>query len=151
METGVIRLRPHHLLCLLAFRGEGYSPEFIERAERLQRALLEDGIVVEVIEGLDDLCTGCPELKDECTSTEEDSGVYRLDCATASFFEIEPGLYEAAELLRIIWDRYSLERGYEICNGCSWLSRTDCPQIIINRFEELNFVGECSDGNVEGG
>lgn len=50
-----VRLRPHHLLCLLTYVGEGYSPGFVAEADRIA-ARLSGGEDVLVVEGPDDLC-----------------------------------------------------------------------------------------------
>src|SRR2546423_2260913 len=36
-----VRLRAHTLLCLQGFRGEGYSPSFIDNLARIHRDLIE--------------------------------------------------------------------------------------------------------------
>lgn len=136
-NAGVIRLRPHHLLCLVAFQGEGYSPEFVEKTRDLQRALLADGGVIELVRGPDDLCDGCPEMKDECVSLSPDSGVDRLDRASSSLLGVSPGRHRAAELLRSMKKTFTPERGYKVCAECSWLPRMDCPRVIAARLREL--------------
>ena len=52
----MIRLRPHHLLCLLTYKGEGYSPEFIANFDRLIRQLAAGHEPVEIVSGPDDIC-----------------------------------------------------------------------------------------------
>lgn len=135
--AGVIRLRPHHLLCLVAFQGEGYSPEFIEKALGLQRALLADDAVVELVRGPDDLCDGCPEMSRECVSLAPDSGVEKLDRAASALLGVTPGRHRAAELLLSMRKTFTPERGYKVCAGCSWLPRMDCPRVIAARLGEL--------------
>lgn len=57
----VIRLRGHHLLCLLGYRGMGYSEEYVENMTRVYVTLNRDGsTVVELVEGPDDLCAKFP-------------------------------------------------------------------------------------------
>jgi hypothetical protein len=135
--AGVIRLRPHHLLCLIAFQGEGYSPGFVEKTGGLRRALLTDDMVVELVRGPDDLCDGCPEMSRECVSLAPDSGVEKLDRAAADLLGASPGRHRAAELLRLLKNAFTAERGYEVCGGCSWLPRMDCPRVIAARLDEL--------------
>jgi hypothetical protein len=132
-----IRLRPHHLLCLVAFQGEGYSPKFIAQALGLQRALLAADTVVELVEGPDDLCDGCPEMKKECVSISGDAGVGGLDRAASDLLGIAPGRRRASELLQSLKETFSPERGYKICAGCSWLPRMDCPRVIAIRLKDL--------------
>lgn len=50
-----VRLRGHHLLCILTFAGRGYSPAFVDAmAEIVDR--LAAGEPVEIVDGPDDIC-----------------------------------------------------------------------------------------------
>ena len=50
-----VRLRAHHLLCLLTYRGVGYSPDFVDNFDDLCRRLTA-GEDVSLVEGPDDIC-----------------------------------------------------------------------------------------------
>ena len=52
----MIRLRPHHLLCMLTYKGEGYSPEFIANCDWLIRQFAAGNEPVEIVSGPDDIC-----------------------------------------------------------------------------------------------
>ena len=66
----MIRLRPHHGMCLLNFRGMGYSPEFTEKMTAVSELLRrEPETAVSVSDGADDLCAVCPHCVDgKCAS-----------------------------------------------------------------------------------
>ncbi len=56
-----VKLRGHHLLCLLGFRGMGYSPEFAENMANVYEKLRADpSTEVEIVHGPDDLCACYP-------------------------------------------------------------------------------------------
>ncbi|MGQ0665578.1 MAG: DUF1284 domain-containing protein [Nitrospiraceae bacterium] len=56
-----IRLRGHTLLCLQGFRGEGYSPEFVENMAALHQTLTNHPESwVEVVASPDAVCAACP-------------------------------------------------------------------------------------------
>jgi len=57
-----IRLRGHHLLCLLTYKGVGYSPAFVAGMTATAEALVA-GAVAEIVEGPDDICA--PLCRDE--------------------------------------------------------------------------------------
>jgi hypothetical protein len=50
-----VRLRGHHLLCLLTFVGKGYTPAFTANYRRIV-ARLNEGAAVELVDGPDDIC-----------------------------------------------------------------------------------------------
>ena len=50
-----VRLRPHHLLCMLTFIGKGYTETFTEIYIRIA-ARLSAGEDILVVEGPDDIC-----------------------------------------------------------------------------------------------
>ncbi len=56
-----VRLRAHTLLCLQGFRGEGYSPEFVENMAAIHRSLADrPETTVEVLDSPDAVCGACP-------------------------------------------------------------------------------------------
>src|SRR3954453_22802050 len=62
-----VRLRPHHLLYLLTYVGEGYTPAFVHNLDHVSRKLML-GEDVLLVEGPDDICA--PVLgtdQDHCT------------------------------------------------------------------------------------
>ena len=62
------RYRPHHLFCErflkveVPDRGEEFERVSRERKDTIET---EDDVVVEVIEGMDELCRVCPDCRDE--------------------------------------------------------------------------------------
>ncbi len=50
-----IRLRPHHLLCMLTYVGKGYSAAFVDNYDRIA-ARLSAGEDMLIVEGPDDIC-----------------------------------------------------------------------------------------------
>ena len=50
-----VRLRAHHLLCMLTYVGNGYSPAFVENYEVIA-ARLSAGEEIELVAGPDDIC-----------------------------------------------------------------------------------------------
>lgn len=54
-DRTTIRLRGHHLLCLLTYKGLGYSPAFVAGMTATAEALAA-GATAEIIEGADEIC-----------------------------------------------------------------------------------------------
>lgn len=56
-----IRLRGHHLLCLLGYRGKGYSESFcVNMTEIYERLRLHPETEIVIVEGPDDICRAFP-------------------------------------------------------------------------------------------
>ncbi len=52
-----VNLRPHHLLCLLTWKGVGYSKKFTAKFDSMTQQFTDHGrLGIKVVEGLDDLC-----------------------------------------------------------------------------------------------
>lgn len=61
-----LSIRGHTLLCLQGFRGEGYSPDFVENMAAIHRAVTDDPArTVRVIAEPDAICGACPHLRRE--------------------------------------------------------------------------------------
>lgn len=50
-----VRLRPHHLLCMLTYLGKGYTPTFIKNFDALATRIAS-GEMIQVVHGPDDVC-----------------------------------------------------------------------------------------------
>ncbi|MBZ9739135.1 MULTISPECIES: DUF1284 domain-containing protein [unclassified Mesorhizobium] len=119
-----VRLRAHHLLCLLTYVGKGYSPAFTANydaiAERLSRG--EDILLVS---GPDDVCApllGEPDphcLRDSAAGRDRQA---RDDVEALLGRPIRDGArldLDAAILMRL---RQAFSTGHvrEACAGCEW-------------------------------
>lgn len=84
-----IRLRGHHLLCLLGFRGMGYSKEFAANMARVYTTLREHPeSEVEIVAGVDALCACFPG--DQVYHCDE-SPVFARDALVLERLGLEPG------------------------------------------------------------
>ena len=114
-----IRLRPHHLLCLPRFRGEGYSPEFIEKAKEISELLQEPDTTLILVDGPDDLCEKCPVMQ-ECTYGEVHKLARDLDSIVldAIGLKLHEEIKAKMALSRTAKAIPSVEM---VCTGCQWL------------------------------
>ena len=83
-----IRLRGHHLLCLLGYRGMGYSDEFCVNMTSIYETLrTAPNTEIEIITGPDDICRAYPADKPgHCEGT-----VYDLDGKVLAQLGLAPG------------------------------------------------------------
>ena len=114
-----MKLRPHHLLCLPNFIGEGYDDAFCANMAACKRKLAAEG-VFELTAGADELCAACPHRRGEdCDAREK---VARYDAAAVRLLGLEPGQrYDAAALFaRVRAEIFTPGRLAEICPDCEW-------------------------------
>ena len=128
-----MRLRAHHLLCILGFRGLGYDEKFIQGMKRVVQRIKEyPGLKIEVIERCDDICTACPfnvegSCKNEVMGSEE--AVRRKDREVAERLELkEREKYSIKEILNLIKKKIKPDDLSAICGNCPWLRMRYCEE-----------------------
>lgn len=114
-----MRLRPHHLLCLPNFVGEGYDGAFCANMAEQKRRLAEEGFFT-LCEGADEVCAACPNGRDGLCAFQEKVG--RYDQAVCGILGLAPdSRYDAAELeKRVREEIFQKGRLGEICGDCEW-------------------------------
>lgn len=92
----MIRLRPHHLLCLLTYAGKGYSTAFVQNFDAIASRLASDSPWIEVVEGPDEVCQ---PLLGSCDHHCEEASVRVRDRLAAEDLMRLLGRIEAPTLL----------------------------------------------------
>ncbi len=136
-ENEAIQLRPHHGLCLLNFRGAGYSDDFSRNMAAMQKRLQENPeTAVRVTKGCDELCGRCPHREGSDCSSEHpplfDGNVLKL---TGIAYGQKLSWRELKERTTPL----SLHHLEEACPDCQWLSL--CRKIAAERLKEENGSG----------
>lgn len=114
-----IRLRGHHLLCLLGYRGKGYSDGFCANMTEIYETLrLRPETEIEVIDGPDDICRAFPT--DQISHCRNES-VYRKDrdILAQAGFEIGNRASWSFVLSRVA-ERVQPEDIRSLCADCRW-------------------------------
>lgn len=124
-----IRLRPHHLLCLLTWAGKGYSPAFTAGFTAIAGRIAAGESIV-IIEGPDDACA--PMLDDPDCHCHADSVVRRdrqaaRDVAALLGRPVAAGrelVLDETDLARM---RTAFAKGRlrSACTGCDWSGLCD--------------------------
>lgn len=140
-----VRLRGHHFLCILTYRGYGYTPAFVENMTALvERIAL--GAPVTLVEGPDDICNGF---------TAECRVVCDHDCSTPSTVEIDSLALEAVaamipldagapfvlgrEHVAQLREAFASGAIRRACERCSW--RDFCSEIAAEGFAGTKLFG----------
>lgn len=131
-----VRLRPHHLLCLLTYVGKGYTAKFIENYDRLTERL-SAGEDILIVDGPDDICEaliGEPEphcLRDSVRARDSQAAAdlaKLLDGGVA----VGVSMRLNAELLAKMRKAFAEGRVRKACQGCEW--STLCSEIAVNSY-----------------
>ncbi len=122
----MIKLRPHHLLCLIGWRGNGYNEAFSANFDKVAAALRGGGRF-EAVMGTDDICAACPHNEEgECRRGPRARPLL-LDQRVLERLELEAGqAYDYASVADALPARISPDDLASICAGCSWLDRGWC-------------------------
>lgn len=124
-------LRGHHLVCLHFFNGEGYNNEFIENLSKVLTTA--EYHKIDVLHGADDVCSKCPNLKQEkCNYTESaDVEIREMDKKALHLLGLSGGASIGWKDIRKripgifqMWYR-------EYCNSCGW--KRACEQNDLYR------------------
>lgn len=118
-DKNMVRLRPHHGMCLAYFEGKGYSDGFTENMQRMLE-FLEKDVQVELTVAGDEICQACPNLKENvCISAElvkmYDNKVLQM-CGLKSGDQISFTKFVDCVQKKILGNGKRME----ICGGCQW-------------------------------
>ncbi|MBI2830345.1 MAG: DUF1284 domain-containing protein [Chloroflexi bacterium] len=128
-----VKIRGHHLLCLLGFRGLGYSPEFTEAlAEIVQKLRSNTSLPITVVTECDVICVSCPHHKeDQCRKKEDsfDRKVRARDAEVLERLSFKPGERTTPQEA---WQRVKMKISAaaltEMCQKCEWVGYGYCHE-----------------------
>jgi uncharacterized protein len=133
-----VRLRGHHFLCMLTYRGFGYSAEFTGNMS-VQIAKIRHGAPVVLVTGPDDICAGMSKACTHATGHDCRAGdILEMDKTAKLAVEavLERGLGDIAPInqdelqkLRMAFADGTLRAA---CQGCSWFEV--CNSIVAEQF-----------------
>lgn len=138
----MLRIRPHHILCMRAYSGNGYSEEFKAKMENIineikayNKFLQVDNLKkemneVELVFHTDSICEECPNKLDENLCSSQDK-VELLDLKVASHFNLKEGFYNYSELESLVYNNIKEIIFDDICKECEWYGVTNCKDYII--------------------
>ncbi len=138
----MFEIRPHHLLCMRAYIGNGYSEEFkIKMEEVIKELKVKNEFLkvdnmnnekkeVKVVFSTDSLCEKCPNKLgyNKCTSQDK---VNLLDLKMIKYFNLNEGIFNYKDLQDKVYNKINEEIFDDICKECEWYNKTNCKEYII--------------------
>lgn len=115
------KLRPHHGLCISFFEGKGYSEEFVTHMREVINSGRQ-GAAITIVNGADEICSKCPNLKGSgCITFEK---VEWLDQQVVKACGLDIGKeYSFTQFLAQVQEELiDTDRWKTICRGCQWYS-----------------------------
>lgn len=134
----MIKLRPHHLLCIHSFQGKGYNGAFVDNmAAIVDKIKNNPEIIIEVCETTDDICQKCPSIQadDVCEFGDK---VKKLDDSVLQPFNVPVGVASYNTLRAILQKETTLPTLMATCAGCEWRDHMNCPSTIIATLKKHN-------------
>jgi uncharacterized protein len=133
-----VQLRGHHFLCMLTYRGLGYSAEFTANMTA-QIGSIRAGAPVMLVNGPDDICAG---MSKACShATGHDCGAHdilAMDTIARQAVEfvlkrdLAIGIAVTKKELDHLRNAFANGSIRAACDGCSWFEV--CNQIVAENF-----------------
>lgn len=125
-------IRGHHLLCLLGFKGYGYSKAFVENMRIISTQINAepDSVILKVVERPDDICTSCPHLGENgCLQNGPNSEdmVRKRDNRVVHALNLIPeGFLSWSSIILRIKEHITPFDLPFLCGDCKWLAGGYC-------------------------
>lgn len=121
----MLRIRGHHLLCILGFRGRGYDSAFVENMGRVEQAIRSrPELQLTVRVSCDDICAACPHAQDGMCQKHNgaEEATREMDRAVLSRLELKSGdTLTVREAYDRVLERIGVEDIVEnLCTECEW-------------------------------
>ncbi|PRD43941.1 DUF1284 domain-containing protein [Phyllobacterium phragmitis] len=136
-----IRLRAHHLLCMLTYVGKGYSPAFIANYDAIAGRLAREDILL--VAGPDDICA--PLLGDDDCHCHEQTVTERDARATEAISNLlarplRPGsrIVLDANMLSTMRRAFAAGKTRQACRECEWSEL--CSEVADGGFAEAKIA-----------
>ncbi len=135
----MLKLRPHHGLCILNFTGSGYSEEFTQKMTEVVAQLRQNPkTMIEVTKGCDELCGHCPNRTETgCSSEHPDLFDGNVLARTGFAYEQQLTWQELISKTSPL----SLDELDTMCPDCQWLEF--CKSIAGKRKSDGKNGTEC--------
>jgi uncharacterized protein len=122
-----INLRGHHLLCLLGYRGMGYSKEFCENMTVVYEKLRKGPeTMIGIVLGPDDLCAAYPKDQE---SHCEGRTVYQRDADILEKLGLQVGMERSwSDICSQVTEHVEPSDISHLCATCRWQPYGVCAE-----------------------
>ena len=136
-----MRLRPHHLLCILTFVGDGYTPAFVDNLAAIVRRI-GAGEPIELVDGSDDVCAPLEATEDRhCAGASvgrRDRAALLALVESGFAVDVRPLTLDAATLAHMR-EQFVAGTIRGACRGCEWSDL--CTAVAASGYRESRLLG----------
>ncbi|MCX8292996.1 DUF1284 domain-containing protein [Phyllobacterium sp. 0TCS1.6A] len=137
-----VRLRPHHLLCMLTYVGKGYSEAFVDNYDRII-ARLSAGEDVLICEGPDDVCgpllvSADAHCRRESVTVRDRNALREVGLLQGRPLAVGDTMRLDAGLLAAFRDAFAKGATRSACGGCEWADL--CSRVAKSGFDNVRLV-----------
>ncbi|MSQ14377.1 MAG: DUF1284 domain-containing protein [Dehalococcoidia bacterium] len=131
-----MKLRGHHLLCVLGFKGMGYSQSFIDNMAEVVAQLRDShDPSIEIVDGPDDICLAAPgRVGDSCGHSgrlDSEARVRDHDLRVLKWLGVASGtLVEWSRVKKMVAERMKPSDLALTCPSCPWRPLGVCAEGI---------------------
>ncbi len=111
-----MKIRAHHLLCMLYFQGKGYSEDFVGNFYKVLKALKKNPEIT-IANTCDAICTGCPHNTNNVCAKEK--FLRKKDEHVLKTLNFEPNqkIYFTDVHKKVL---HNLKELKKVCHDCEW-------------------------------
>ncbi len=124
----MLKLRPHHLVCLRLFQGLGYDGTFTAKMQEICDFMNSGGDGrFTLVSGADDICAACPNHTPDSTCALGEADAWLRDARALDALGLRAGsAYSFAEVDRLFKKNMTEEAFEAVCGGCRWKEAGVC-------------------------
>ena len=127
MQIPIIKLRPHHFLCLKGYKGYNYNKTQIGVWDRIAK-ILKDKPDTDIFigKGKDSLCSSCPANNGTFLTCIE-KNILELDKKVRQLLGLSVGeKRKYSDVVDIMNKKVTKEKHKELCSKCFWWQKGLC-------------------------
>lgn len=122
----MLHLRAHHAMCILNYRGKGYSMEFVKNMDSIVAALNDD-VLVSIEKKADRVCAACQNRTDVSPSNPVGckfmDKVARYDAGLMELLSLNEGdVLSWGELKKRVRNEVFHDKLAMVCGDCEWFN-----------------------------
>jgi hypothetical protein len=121
----MIKLRPHHLLCIPRFKLGGYDAEIRNKTRAIQKKIKQNPQTkVKMIYGPDDICASCCFCINKKCAKEKDlyKVIRKIDEKVRKYLKIRKNqIFPAKEIFGLALEKIPNKRLKNFCGKCEFL------------------------------